>query len=456
VSVPPPVNRGYSARVSDQPPEDRTSRARTLTGRMLRLHSATLTVVEGLDQGRTVAVEGRPVVIGKDPACDLVLRDPSVSRRHAVISAGADGFQLEDLGSTNGTEVNGVGVKAGRLPASCRVVIGDTTLAFEAKERRIPSAPLAADRLEGLVGSSEPMRALSGLIRQIAPTEVLHGETGSGKEVAARALHALSKRREKPFVVVDCANLDRELVGTELFGHKKGAFTGATDAHRGAFERAHGGTLFLDEIGELPAELQSRLLGVLQRREVQPIGAEVPRPVDVRVLAATHRDLEAMSQGGGFREDLWFRLAVFTLELPPLRERLEDVPSIARETLTELSAGAPPPALSDGALAALRTHAWRGNVRELRNVLHRALVLAGAGPIEAAHLKLAPGAATGAPSKPITSSPGASLEDAERAVIADAFAKNDGNLARTAKALGIARTTLRRKLREYGLYRDDD
>ena len=450
---------------------------------MLRIPSAKLKVAEGPDAGKSVAVETAPVLIGKDPTCELVLTDPSVSRRHAVLTAGANGFWIEDLGSTNGTEINGVVVKAAMLPPGARLRVGDTILEFAPVERKIPSAPWLVDRLEGLVGSSPGMRELYGLIRQVAPTDatvVFHGETGSGKEVAARALHALSSRKSGPFVVVDCANLDRELVGSELFGHRKGAFTGAVGAHKGAFERAQGGTVFLDEIGELPADMQARLLGVLQRREVQPLGADAPVPVDVRVLAATHRDLETMSRSNTFREDLYFRLAVFTLTLPPLRDRLEDMPAIARQLLIGLAApGTTPPELTNDALLTLAAHDWRGNVRELGNVLHRASVLAAAGPITREHLRLrrpdgapvTPAGSSGAVPPALAASgsygpgglpaappnrAGSALADAERQAITEAFGRLGGNLVRTAKELGIARTTLRRKLREYGLYRGDD
>ena len=436
---------------SDEP--DLTRRAARLPGRALSLPSCTLTVLDGRDAGRTLTIEGRALSIGKDRTCDLRIADASVSRRHAAITPSPQGFLIEDLGSTNGTEVNDLVVKAALLTPGCTIRLGDVRLKFESASRELPVAEQAADRLEALVGSAPPMQRLYALIRQIAPTEatvVLHGETGTGKEVAARALHALSPRHARPFVVVDCTNLDRELITTELFGHRKGAFTGAVQAHRGAFERADGGTLFLDEIGELPAELQARLLGVLQRREVMPVGGDEPRPVDVRVLAATHRDLEAMSLSGAFREDLYFRLAVFTLEVPALRDRRADLPALAAHLLVTLAQGRPVPALSPAALASLAAHPWRGNVRELGNVLHRALVLAGAGPVEPDHLQLR--GAPVEPSKPVElPGRGPTLATAERDLIRQALDRNAGNLVRTAKELGIARSTLKRKLIEHNL-----
>jgi DNA-binding NtrC family response regulator len=280
---------------------------------------------------------------------------------------------------------------------------------------------------------------------------VLRGETGVGKEVLARAIHELSDRKDAPFVVCDCANLNRELLGSELFGHRKGAFTGAVAAHRGVFERAHRGTLLLDEIGELPAELQTRLLGVLQRREVQPLGSEAPIPVDVRVLAATHRDLEALVEAGTFREDLYFRLAVFTVEMPPLRDRAEDIPLLAEAFLAELGpASASPPRLSDDVRGHLMNHAWPGNVRELRNAVQRALVRAGTGPIQPAHFdatKLSAPVVMRASSRPLAGK----LEDAERQMILEALRRNGWHRDRTARDLGISLSTLKRRVRELRL-----
>ncbi|MBI4859932.1 MAG: sigma 54-interacting transcriptional regulator [Candidatus Riflebacteria bacterium] len=466
-----------TTRDHDAGPGDRTRRLTPRLGQVVDIQNCTLSVVSGPDTGHTVTIEGRSVKIGKGGECDLRLTDSSVSKVHALISPTPDGFVIEDLGSTNGTEVNGVPIKSAVLRPGCRIVLGTTTLEFNPGVRKLLAVPSAASRLEGLLGGSAAMRAVYGLIRQVASTEVsvvLQGETGTGKEVAARTIHALSARQAGPFVVFDCANVNRDLLGSELFGHQKGAFTGAVASHRGAFDRAHGGTLLLDEIGDLPLDLQARLLGVLQRREVQPLGAESAHPVDTRVLVATHRDLEAMSRSGGFREDLYFRLAVISVELPPLRDRREDIPELVEAFVHELAApGAPAARVSSQTLDHLASLPWRGNVRELRNVVQRALVLSGGGEIQPSHCvtkspavfapavppahqgSIDPRAGEVAPvaraPTPVVGAAPATLEEAERQAIAGALQRHRGNKSRAARELGIALSTLRRKLRQYGM-----
>ncbi|MBI4863449.1 MAG: sigma 54-dependent Fis family transcriptional regulator [Candidatus Riflebacteria bacterium] len=390
----------------DTPGISATRRLERQAGRIFDLTGCTLTVIEGPDRGTTVTIEGRSVRIGKGPGCDLRLSDQSVSSQ--------------------------------------------TTLEFAPVTRKLLTGPSSATRLEGLLGCSTAMRAAYGLIRQVAPTEatvVITGETGTGKEVAARTIHSLSPRNAGPFEVIDCGNVDRELLGSELFGHQKGAFTGAVSSHRGAFDRARGGTLLLDEIGELPADIQTRLLGVLQRREVRPLGAEAAHPIDTRVIAATHRDLEALVEKEAFREDLYFRLAVIIVEMPPLRERREDIPMLVQHFLKELSApGADPPAVTEQAMDLMKALPWKGNVRELRNAIQRALVMAGGKPIEADHLghPVRAGSVAARPGAP-------TLEEVECRTIREALERNQGNKMRTARELGIALATLKRKIKEYGL-----
>ena len=431
---------------------DSTSRvARRPTG-SLQLAGFTLTVVDGLDRGLTIRIEGRAARIGKGAECDLRLTDATVSRTHTLISPGPDGYLVEDLGSTNGTRVNGAKVQSAEVDAACRIQAGDSVIEFQPVTRKLSTRPAAAPQLGGMLGESDAMGPVFGLLRQVAPTEatvVITGETGTGKELAARALHALSPRASGPFEVVDCGNMDRELLGSELFGHTRGAFTGAVAPRRGAFDRADGGTLFLDEIGELPSEIQTRLLGVLQRREIRPLGADAAHPVNTRVVAATHRDLDAMVAAGSFREDLYFRLAVITLELPPLRDRKSDLPLLAEHFLRELSPGAPA-SLTRGAIAHLEAQAWKGNIRELRNTIQRALVLSGGAAITEAHL-------SSPARKPAATSAAAplTLEAAEERLIREALARNRGNKQATARELGIAKETLRRKLKAYQLGGDD-
>jgi DNA-binding NtrC family response regulator len=273
-------------------------------------------------------------------------------------------------------------------------------------------------------------------------TVLLEAESGAGKEVFARLIHRESRRRGGPFVAVNCAALPRELLEAELFGHRKGAFTGAVRDRRGHFEAASGGTLLLDEVGEMSPDLQARLLRVLQEREVQPVGSETPVPVDVRVVAATHRDLREEVARGRFREDLYYRLRVLAIRIPPLRERPRDIEPLARR-FAERFAG-PNVHLTEAALEKLRAHPWPGNVRELQNAIERAAILAGGGSLEAEHIVLEP-----AP-RPDSEKPSSmSLEEAEREAIRRVLLSTRGNRAQAAAALGISPRTLRHKLKQY-------
>jgi two-component system response regulator HydG len=304
---------------------------------------------------------------------------------------------------------------------------------------------------------SAPMRDVFTTLRRLAPTDVtvtLVGETGAGKDVLARAVHAASARADSPLVIFDCGSVAPNLVESELLGHERGAFTGAVTAHAGAFQRAHGGTLLLDEIGELPLALQPRLLRALESRCVRRVGGKVDHRVDVRVIAATNRDLRAEVSAGRFREDLFFRLAVAVVEVPPLRQRLDDLPDLVESLLSDL--GRPEVAASHDALVALRSHTWPGNVRELKNALACALTFIdrGATSLERQHLRLlSPVAETkpevvGADSLPLA---GHALERLERAAIHQTLAQTHGNKAHAARSLGIAVSTLYEKLKRYGL-----
>jgi DNA-binding NtrC family response regulator len=291
---------------------------------------------------------------------------------------------------------------------------------------------------------------------------VIYGETGTGKELAARALHEASLRAAKPFVVFDCGNVDPEFIRSELFGHEVGAFTGATGQRVGAFELANGGTLFMDEIGELPLDLQPKLLRVLEQREIQRLGASAPRKVDVRIVSATHRNLEQMVREGKYREDLFYRLCQVPVTLPPLRERPEDIPKLVAHFL-ELAQGRSRSRLqfAPEALSVLEASEWRGNVRELRNVVERALALSTGPSITvgdllmpampgpgAISLGLPGGLAAGDNSPSLANR---ALEDIEREAILKTLKANNGNRKKTARILGIAPVTLREKLRRYGV-----
>ena len=297
-------------------------------------------------------------------------------------------------------------------------------------------------QVEGLVGHSGPMCRLSDLIRRVAPTPstvLILGESGVGKEVAARALHEVSPRAERSFVPLNCATVSAELMESELFGHVRGAFTGAREARRGLFHYANGGTLFLDEIGELPLPLQTKLLRALEERRIRPVGSEAEVPVDVRVIAATNRDLRAEVAAGRFRQDLFYRLEVVTLPIPPLRERREDIAELALHFNAQLSVrlGLPPLVFTPADLARLSAYAWPGNVRELRNLVERSLILGG---LPAAGE--APGFAEPLP---------LSLADVEKRHILAVLDQCGGNHARAAALLGVSRKTIDRKAAEWGL-----
>jgi len=324
--------------------------------------------------------------------------------------------------------------------------------------RRIDELQSALDEkygLENIVGSSEPMVRVFRMIRQVAPvtsTVLITGESGTGKELVARAIHRLSPRKDAPFVAVDCAALPATLVENELFGHARGAYTGAHARQVGYFAVASGGTLFIDEIGDFDLNLQGKLLRALEQKEFTPIGESRPVKVDVRLIAATNRDLETLAREGRFRSDLYYRLNVIHIELPPLRHRKEDIPLLAAHFLKELArqANRPTPTISPRALDALVAYDWQGNVRQLRNVLESVFVLSEAPRVELADLprdisrieESSPAA---------TPSAGLTMEDLEKQAIVDALSRHNGNRTQAAKALAISVRTLHRKLKKFGL-----
>ena len=318
----------------------------------------------------------------------------------------------------------------------------------------VPASPEVAET--GLVGSSEGMRRVQkaiGLAADSDATVLLQGETGSGKEVVARALHEHGRRRSMPFVPINCAAIPADLLESELFGHVKGAFTGATSDRRGAFRDAQGGTLFLDEIGDMPPTMQAKILRVLQDRVVTPVGGR-PSAVDVRVVAATHRDLPAMVAGGAFRQDLYYRLNVVPITLPPLRERLADIVPLAEHFLRLCAdAGRPGKPLTPDAASRLLRHAWPGNVRELRNVVERADVLVRGGAIDAADLGLdEPGSSDGPDQEDwLSGDLPTAVARLEKAMVGKALRETGGNRAQAAKRLGIQRQLLYAKIERYGL-----
>ncbi|MEM9190812.1 MAG: sigma 54-interacting transcriptional regulator [Myxococcota bacterium] len=345
----------------------------------LRLPGIKLTVLEGPDRGKEVVARRGVVRIGSAEDNDLVLRDSAVSRRHLEVRLrGTDAF-VRDLGSTNGTQVYGVRVVEALLSAASLIRVGDSAIRATPVEDPV-NVPLSnRDHFGRLLGKSQALRQAFAILERAAPSEatvLITGETGTGKELAAEGIHGHSPRSDGPFVAIDCGAIAASLMESELFGHVRGAFTGAVGDRKGVFEEANGGTVFLDEIGELPLELQPKLLRVLENREVRRVGASQPRPVDVRVVAATNRDLATEVNRGTFREDLYFRLAVVEVSLPPLRARLDDIPLLVRHFVERFAPGSPPP--SADLVKAMAARPWPGNVRELRNAVERALAMAGA------------------------------------------------------------------------------
>lgn len=405
-----------------------------------------LVISPGEDSERTVELKSSVVRLGKSEEADVRLEDPHVSRLHAQLTIDAEGVQLVDLNSVNGTHVNGVPVTKALLTTGAVLKLGRTTIRLEVD---VPVGP-GADRFGEAVGSSTSMREVFALLRKISKSDlnvVLLGETGCGKDVLARSLHAESARSSKPFEVFDCGAVSANLIESELFGHVKGSFTGAHADRAGAFERAHGGTLFLDEVGELPLELQPRLLRALEQRRVRRVGGGREIDIDVRVVSATNRDLDKEVANDAFRRDLWFRLNQAVVQVPPLRDRPEDIGDLVRAALDELSRT--DLSLAPETLSALRSYEWPGNVRELKNVVATAAAFCEGAVLEPRHLMLF----KRRPDPTLEDLPlgGRTLQRLEEAAIKQTLEQFGGNKTKTAAALGIATSTLYEKLKKLGL-----
>jgi DNA-binding NtrC family response regulator len=341
----------------------------------------TLLVLTGLAVGQTVVVD-RKVKVGKAADNDLVLPDDTVSRHHCELERRGDCVFVKDLGSTNGTRIAGSKVTEALAPPGSILRFGEVEVVVRASPQKVDVLPSLEPRFGPAIGESLAMRTVFGMLERIAPTDgtvLLEGETGTGKDVLARAIHLASPRAKQPFIVIDCGAISYTLIESELFGHERGAFTGAIAARRGAFENSEGGTLFLDEVGELPIDIQPKLLRVLESREFRRVGGNKTMRADVRVVAATKRDLKREVERGKFREDLYFRLAVVPVVVPSLRTRREDIRGLVQLFLEQSSQNDStlgPLSMADEAISALTAHDWPGNVRELRNVLERAIYLA--------------------------------------------------------------------------------
>ena len=422
----------------------------------------TLVVVAGADRGKSLTLDGTSpsrVLLGSGPACALPLSDRMVSRRHLALELDGKRLRVTDLESTNGTTVDGVTILDALLHGGETIRIGETSLRVDLVSSSTTIALSAETRFGAVVGQSTEMRRLYPLCAKLAASTVpviIEGETGTGKEVLAESIHGASARASGPFVVFDCTTVAPNLMESELFGHERGAFTGAVSARKGLFEQAHGGTIFIDEIGDLDLTLQPKLLRAIEKGEVRRVGGNKSIKVDVRVLSATRRDLDREIQAGRFRDDLFFRLAVARIELPPLRRRHGDVAVLAKHFIAELGGGGRP--LPFEVLQRFEDYAWPGNVRELHNAVARWLALGELAPAE--------GARTSSPSGPsatptLPSLAGATSGDAiervlerdlplprarqevveefERRYIERVLSRHGGNVVHAAAASGIAR-----------------
>jgi DNA-binding NtrC family response regulator len=432
-------------------------------------------VADGPDRGKQAELlPNQAMSVGTSPDNQLQLRDMTVSRYHLELTLQRGEILVRDLDSMNGTYIGDVRVDRALVPPGTKLTIGGLNVILEPDAGSIPP-PLPKTEEEtpeiaGLVTKSPAMREVARSIARLARSNVtvlLHGETGTGKEVLARAVHELSDRKDQPFEVVDCGSMAPTLIASELFGHERGAFTGAHAERAGAFERAHGGTVFLDEIGELPLDLQPMLLGVLERRRFKRVGGAKERNIDVRVVAATHRDLRNATNLGTFRADLYFRLAVARVVIPPLRERPDDIDALVRHFAEQLTGDPNAQPFDRATMEALEAHPWSGNVRELRNVVESAIAI-GSVVLEGQHVGVADGSQPlsaeggvisvagegGSPpgfDQPYRDARARAINDFERAYLSWLIQACGGNASEAARRARMDRPYLLGLLRKHGL-----
>jgi transcriptional regulator with GAF, ATPase, and Fis domain len=415
-------------------------------------------VVTGPDHGRVVELAAPEARIGSGANCDLVIKDPTVSRLHLVVRIEGDLIRVTDAGSRNGTLLDSVRIVDAYARPDSMITLGGTTLRLRMLADFIELPLSIREKVGGMIGRSIAMRRVFAIIERVAPTDstiLVEGETGTGKELAAEAVHDESRRSGGPFVVFDCSAVSASLIESELFGHVRGAFTGAVADRPGAFEAAAGGTLFLDEIGELPLDLQPKLLRALEQRQIRRVGSNTPRQVDVRIVAATNRSLALEVDRGRFREDLYYRLAVIPIRLPPLRERLGDIPLLIRHFEKQLQGrpgSRPTPPLPESVVDAFAGRSWPGNVRELRNEVARAVSLGMDLGLRGAAQATSPsiGAAVDL-SELLFSGRERVAEAYERAYIETALRQTNGNVSRAAELAGVNRKFIQRAMKRFGL-----
>jgi DNA-binding NtrC family response regulator len=429
----------------------------------LRFRRCRFEVIEGPDLGLVRDFDDTLIRVGAQSASDLQLSDRKVSGLHFELSLEEAGYRVRDLGSTNGTYLADRRINDAYLSPGDVIAVGDTRIRFSPLDAIVERILSPDQRFEGLVGGSPAMRDLFARLERIAATDatvLVEGETGTGKDLVAEAVHDRSPRVGGPFVVLDCGAVAPNVIESELFGHEQGAFTGATRAHAGAFERAHAGTLFLDEIGELPLDLQPKLLRAIERKEIRRVGGRAPIATDIRVIAATNRQLAVEVSRARFREDLYYRLAVAYVRVPPLRERKEDIPLLV-EHFTGVLPGGSSLSLKQRTIQLMMKHDWPGNVRELRNMVERAALFAdmpelGApgvsapGPREAASASLSLHAQID-PDAPFKVAKRQLVDQFELEYIRAQLARHAGNVSAVARACGVDRMTVHKIVQRFGL-----
>lgn len=424
--------------------------------RIVSYSKVRVSVIQGPDKGQSRDLVSDTLNVGSSSDNELPLTDNTVSRRHCSISPIAAGVRIRDEDSTNGVFIAGMRLYDAVITSTVQVNLGSTVLQIEPLSEVVSREQAVTERFGDLLGRSARMRELFADLARIAPSEVtvlVEGETGTGKELVAESLHQASTRSEQPFVVFDCSAVAPTLVETELFGHERGAFTGAVSARAGLFEQAHGGTIFLDELGELPKDIQPKLLRVLERRQVRRLGSQHTVNVDVRLIAATNRNLFSEVQRGNFREDLYFRLSTTQVRIPPLRDRMDDLPLLVEHFLGRVGSKTQVADIPAAVWAMFKNHRWPGNVRELWNAVQRFTVtpdkvLPDHSPADRAATAAA---RPDGPPQPLRIARRDAGDAFERAYLEHILSHTSGNVVRAAAVAEVSRQMIQKMMRKHSL-----
>ena len=431
----------------------------------LRVRKTKLLVISGPLQGQEFLITKDVFSIGSGMHNDLQLEDGAISKRHCEIAVDEEGYRIQDLDSTNGTFVQGIRVTQAYLNPGAELTLGKTRLIF-CPMQESQEIPVSTQESFGKVlGKSLAMRRVFYLAETYAASDasvMLTGETGTGKEILAEEIHRRSPRKDKPFIVIDCAALAKDLIESELFGHTKGSFTGATGDRAGAFEHADGGTVFLDEVGDLVPDLQPKLLRVLEKREIRRVGSNDIRKINVRIICATNRKMDVEVNEGRFREDLFYRLSVVPIELPPLRRRREDIPMLVKQFITQLHGAEAVKELADfdATMEVLKRHEWPGNVRELRNLVDLAFYNAKRPVDLSSFLSMGQFMRRGNEKeatfpvnadRPFKDVKNEIITEFEKRYLQELLMRNGGNVSKSAREADIERAYLQRLIKKYDL-----